>query len=94
MRLNIGSRAFCQTGCDRFVFSRATLNTTNVRIEDNFWENYSALVRDTVIPYQWQALNDRVEGAEPSYAIRNFRIAAGLEEGEFGGWICEYVFYD
>ncbi|KQY94215.1 hypothetical protein ASD24_01230 [Paenibacillus sp. Root52] len=63
------------------------MNTTNVRIEDNFWENYSALVRDTVIPYQWQALNDRVEGAEPSYSIRNFRIAAGLEEGEFGGWV-------
>ncbi|SFE23521.1 Beta-L-arabinofuranosidase, GH127 [Paenibacillus algorifonticola] len=23
----------------------------------------------------------------PSYVIRNFRIAAGLEESEFGGWI-------
>ncbi|CAK4836521.1 unnamed protein product [Aphanomyces euteiches] len=45
------------------------------------------LVRQIVIPYQWEALNDRIEGAEPSYAIRNFRIAAGLEEGEFGGFI-------
>ncbi|MBB6730194.1 glycoside hydrolase family 127 protein [Cohnella zeiphila] len=58
-----------------------------VQIRDDFWSGYSELVRKTVIPYQWEALNDRVEGAEPSYAIRNFRIAAGLEEGEFGGMV-------
>jgi Uncharacterized protein conserved in bacteria len=58
---------------------------TNIR--DNFWNEYSELVRQTVIPYQWEALNDRIQDAEPSYSIRNFRIAAGLEEGEFGGWI-------
>ena len=38
-----------------------------------------------VIPYQWDALNDRVAEAEPSHAIANFRIAAGLEQGEFYG---------
>ncbi|MFC4098696.1 glycoside hydrolase family 127 protein [Paenibacillus xanthanilyticus] len=58
-----------------------------VRIEDKYWSVYTRLVRDTVIPYQWDALNDRVEDAEPSYAIRNFRIAAGHEEGEFGGFV-------
>jgi len=58
-----------------------------VRIQDDFWSDYTELVRKTVIPYQWEALNDRVEGAEPSYAIRNFRIAARLEQGEFGGFI-------
>lgn len=63
------------------------MQTTQVHIRDQFWEGYSALVRQTVIPYQWEALNDRIEGAEPSYAIRNFRIAAGLEQGEFGGWV-------
>ncbi|GLX70937.1 glycoside hydrolase family 127 protein [Paenibacillus glycanilyticus] len=56
-------------------------------IQDHFWNEYSKLVRDTVIPYQWEALNDRIQDAEPSYSIRNFRIAAGLETGEFGGWI-------
>jgi DUF1680 family protein len=40
-----------------------------------------------VIPYQWAALNDRVVGAAPSHAIRNFRIAAGLESGEFVGMV-------
>lgn len=58
-----------------------------VNIQDHFWNDYSELVRQTVIPYQWEALNDRIEGAEPSYAIQNFRIAAGLAEGEFGGMV-------
>lgn len=59
----------------------------DVRICDGFWEKYSELVRNTVIPYQWEALNDRIPDAEPSYAVRNFRIAAGEEEGEFGGLV-------
>jgi len=59
----------------------------DIRIRDDFWSGYQDLVTDTVIPYQWEALNDRIEGAEPSRAIRNFRIAAGLEEGEFHGFV-------
>ncbi|MGF7035985.1 DUF1680 family protein [Paenibacillus mucilaginosus] len=62
-------------------------NSSSIRIQDAFWNKFTELVRDTVIPYQWEALNDRIPGAEPSYAIRNFRIAAGLEEGEFGGMV-------
>ncbi|QJD82889.1 glycoside hydrolase family 127 protein [Cohnella herbarum] len=63
------------------------MRETKVYIQDDFWNGYSELVRQTVIPYQWEALNDRIEGAEPSHAIRNFRIAAGLKEGEFGGFV-------
>ncbi|WP_438350084.1 glycoside hydrolase family 127 protein [Paenibacillus sp. FA6] len=59
----------------------------NVRIEDQFWSKYGELIRDVVIPYQWDALNDRIADAEPSYAIRNFRIAAGQEVGQFGGFV-------
>lgn len=64
--------------------------TTNIAMEqvqmrDGFWKNYMETIRTKLIPYQWEALNDRVEGAAPSYCIRNFRIAAGLEQGEFGG---------
>lgn len=54
---------------------------------NGFWARYAELVRGTVIPYQWEALNDRIAGAEPSGAIRNFRIAAGLEQGEFVGMV-------
>lgn len=57
----------------------------NIKITDKFWGNYIELCRTKMIPYQWEALNDRIDGAEPSGCIRNFRIAAGLEEGEFYG---------
>ena len=56
-----------------------------VRLADQFWGRWTETVRTKLIPYQWEALNDRVEGAAPSHCIRNFRIAAGLEAGEFGG---------
>lgn len=59
----------------------------NVHINDGLWKKYIDLVQNTVIPYQWEALNDRIPDAEPSFAIRNFRIAAGEEKGEFGGLV-------
>ncbi|CAG7644867.1 glycoside hydrolase family 127 protein [Paenibacillus allorhizosphaerae] len=59
----------------------------NVKIEDDFWSEYAKRIREVVIPYQYETLNDRVPGVEPSHAIRNFRIAAGVEEGEFGGFV-------
>ena len=61
-----------------------------VTLRDAFWDRYTRLVRDKVLPYQWEVLNDRVPGAERSHAVENFRIAAGLAQGEFHG----YVFQD
>ncbi len=69
------------------LLSKDNRKPSEVKIQDPFWSSYTELVRNTVIPYQWEALNDRVEGAEPSYAISNFRIAAGLAEGKFGGFV-------
>ncbi len=57
----------------------------NIAIKDNFWSAYQELVRNTVLPYQWEVLNDRIPDAAPSHAVQNFRIAAGLEEGSFYG---------
>lgn len=57
----------------------------NFKLKDNFWSSYRKLVRDEVIPYQYAILTDQVSGAEKSHAIENFRIAAGLKEGEFYG---------
>lgn len=56
-----------------------------VRIEDPFWSYWQRLINDVVIPYQWQALNDQVEGAEPSHAIHNLKIAAGEAQGLYYG---------
>lgn len=55
--------------------------------KDEFWSPYQKLVVDTVIPYQEKILNDEVPGAEKSHALANFRIAAGVEQGEFYGMV-------
>ena len=55
--------------------------------EDKFWSPYQKLVVDTVIPYQEKILNDEIPGQEKSHALANFRIAAGMEEGEFYGMV-------
>ncbi|SIS75053.1 glycoside hydrolase family 127 protein [Alicyclobacillus vulcanalis] len=59
----------------------------SVQLHAPFWSRYQQLVREVVLPYQYEILNDRVPGVEPSGAIRNFRIAAGLEQGEFTGMV-------
>lgn len=59
----------------------------HMKIQDRFWKEYMELIRNHVIPYQWEALNDRIENAEPSYCIQNFRVAARLEEGTFQGMV-------
>ena len=58
-----------------------------LKVNDPFLGQYQQLVRDVVIPYQWEALNDRIAQADPSHAIENFRIAAGLQQGEFYGMV-------
>lgn len=57
----------------------------NTNIQDGFWNKYIRLVTDTVIPYQWEILNDRIPDAEPSHCIKNFLIASGEMKGEFNG---------
>ena len=64
-----------------------TANHSSVQLQSPFWSRYQELVRETVLPYQYDILNDRVPGVEPSGAIRNFRIAAGLESGTFTGMV-------
>ncbi|MDG5786221.1 glycoside hydrolase family 127 protein [Evansella sp. AB-P1] len=56
-----------------------------VTVNDRFWKRKIEVVQKEVIPYQWKALNDQLSDAKPSHAIRNFKIAAGEEEGEFYG---------
>jgi len=59
----------------------------HVQITDDFWADYVHLVRHEVVPYQWQALNDQISGVEPSHAVKNLKIAAGLEQGEYHGFV-------
>ncbi len=64
---------------------RNLVSLKDIKINDHFWNRYLELVLKEVIPYQWDILNDCLENVETSHSIRNFRIAAGLEEGEFYG---------
>lgn len=58
-----------------------------IRIDDSYWNRYTKLIPDKVIPYQWEILNDRVPDAPPSYCLKNLRIAAGEEKGERNGMV-------
>lgn len=54
------------------------LDLKQIQITDEFWGREQELVRREVIPYQWEALNDRIPEAAPSYCMRNFKVAGRL----------------
>ena len=54
------------------------LSLRQTKVTDEFWHRAMELVRKEVIPYQWEAINDRVPGAAPSWCMHNFRAAARL----------------
>lgn len=59
----------------------------HVKIKDEFWNKKIDLIQEHSIPYQWDVLNDRIENVPPSHAIDNFKIVAGMAEGDFFGYI-------
>ncbi len=63
------------------------INLKDIKIKDDFWTKYQVLVYKNVIPYQWDVINDRIPNIEPSHAVKNFKIAAKLEKGEFYGFV-------
>lgn len=68
-------------------------------ITDTFWNRYFDLIKNEMIPYQWNVLHDKEDiiidkerdddsiPSEKSHAIQNLRIAAGLEDGNHYGWL-------
>ncbi len=54
------------------------LSLQQIKVTDNFWKKEMELVRTKVIPYQWDALNDNVPGAAPSFCMKNYKLAADL----------------
>ncbi len=66
---------------------RSSIPLQNIRIEDAFWNPYMKLVTQKILPYQYQVLHDLLPDVPESSCIRNFRIAAGLEEGSVHGWV-------
>lgn len=62
-----------------------SLDLKKVSIHDPFWSKHVDLVRNAIIPYQWEAMNDRIPDAESSHCLENFKIAAGRTKGDFYG---------
>ena len=63
----------------------SALPLSRVRFDHGFLAGRAQLVRDTVIPHQWEALNDRLPGAERSGCVHNLQVAAGEKAGKFHG---------
>ena len=62
-----------------------SIDNSKIQIKDRMFSYYVDMIAETVLPYQWDILNDRVEGAERSHCLENFRIAAGDSDGQFYG---------
>jgi len=60
-------------------------NLKQVKIDDPFWNKHTKLVKEEILTYQWQAMNDQIPDAPRSHCIENFRIAAGEKSGAFYG---------
>ena len=56
------------------------LDIKKVTVTDSFWKAKRTLVRNEVIPYQWEILNDRIPEAQASYCMHNFKAAAALNQ--------------
>ncbi len=59
----------------------------DVKLTEGFWKSRTDMIAESLIPYQWDALNNRIPGAPESHAVENFRIAAGEAEGRPEGII-------
>ena len=63
------------------------MKVNRVQIDDSFWGGRIRRMCESIIPYQYEVLNDQVPGIPQSHAVENFRIAAGLSEGEYQGML-------
>lgn len=54
------------------------LTCNEIKIDDPFWNKVIGTVRENMIPYQYLALQDKIESAEKSYCIENFKKAAEI----------------
>lgn len=62
------------------------LPLSKVKINNAFWDKIQELVQEVVIPFQADILEDLADVKDKSHAVRNFRIAAGEEQGEYHGF--------
>lgn len=61
------------------------LEPSGYKCGNGFISRYQKLIRDVVIPYQYEVLNDRVDGVEKSHVVANFINAGRVLRGEDAG---------
>lgn len=59
----------------------ASANIDEVTIGDGLFGRVSRLVKEQVLPYQWDILTDTAKDAVPDHSIENFSVAEGNDEG-------------
>lgn len=47
-----------------------TVPLNKIKISDRFWNRYTHLVKDVLIPYQWDILNDSFRMWKPVIALK------------------------
>lgn len=72
---------------DMMQESLCSVDLRSIEITDPLFSHYVSMISDVVIPYQWEILNDRVEGAVRSHCLENFRIASKQTQGSFYGQV-------
>ncbi|HBH95581.1 MAG TPA: hypothetical protein DDX91_07495 [Ruminococcaceae bacterium] len=75
--------------------TQSQIKITQYRPQKGFIFGYQQLIKSRVLPYQYDVLNDRAEGAEKSHVVRNFINAANvLKGGDKGDGFYGMVFQD
>lgn len=60
------------------------INLRKISVTDKLFGHYIKKIGDKILEHQWDILND-TDGTEPTYCIRNFKIAAGDIKGKREG---------
>jgi len=63
------------------------ISLENIKLDEGFWKSRTDMASESMIPYQWETINNRTPGAVLSHAVENFRIAAGESDGSPQGTI-------
>lgn len=65
--------------------TQTQIGINSYRPSEGFIRSYQELIKKEVLPYQYEVLNDRAEGAEKSHVVQNFINAAKALKGEDAG---------
>ena len=54
--------------------ANSSISLKQIHVTDNFWNKYVHLVKDVIIPYQWDILNDKLEDVETQAGEIKYKV--------------------